>query len=121
MKIRHIPALLILASASALANASNQPANHRPVSIPFVDMGGIRDWRPIGRDGIAIQGLHHNDWYEASFFSPCYGLDQTEAVGFVTGPSGSLNQFSSILVNGQRCHFKSLKKVDQLTINANSS
>jgi len=94
----------VAVSATAAADAE------RPVSIPFVSWGGIKDWRPAGTGALFIEG-RNNKWYEATFFSPCIGLAFTPlVVGFVTEPGGSIDKFSSIIVEGQRCWFRTLQE-----------
>lgn len=91
-----------------------QADEHRkgPVTIPFVDLGGIEDWRAVGDEAILIKA-RNDEWYHASFFSRCMGLNYSTAVGFVTQPAGSLDKFSSILVDGERCWFKDLTRISE--------
>ncbi|MCB1692980.1 MAG: hypothetical protein KDI19_09450 [Pseudomonadales bacterium] len=113
MKTTTLCFALVLTSLVAVnANADST----RPVTIPFVDYGGIRSWEPVGQEAILIEG-RNNKWYKATFFSPCIGLSFPLAVGFVTDPSGSVDQFSSILVDGDRCWFKKLEQVPAPTHN----
>lgn len=93
-----------------LAPELNAEERQRPATIPFVDLGGIDDWRPVGTEGILIEA-RNGKWYKATFFAPCINLSHSIAVGFVTDPGGSLDRFSSIIVEGERCHFKSLEEV----------
>ena len=83
----------------------------RPAVIDFVSLGGIRDWKAEGYDAILIQATN-GTWYRATFFVPCLGLRFHESVGFVTDGTDRLDKFSSVLVDGQRCWFKSFEKVD---------
>jgi hypothetical protein len=79
----------------------------KDVSIAFADHGGIKDWQADGNAGIWIQDIHRK-WYYARFMSPCYELKFAERVGFVTGPGGQLDRFSSVKVRGEpRCVFSS--------------
>jgi hypothetical protein len=93
---------MLLVAAATAAN--------RPVSIPFADLGNIRDWRADGHDAMLIES-QGGDWYRATFWAPCYELPFAETVGFVTEPGGSLNKFSSIVVGGQRCWFRTFEPV----------
>jgi hypothetical protein len=80
--------------------------------IAFADLGGIQDFRPDGDEGIYIEG-RNRQWYYARFFNPCYELKFNESVGFVVEPTGDLDRFSSILVGGEQCYFKSFDQVDR--------
>lgn len=113
MKLMKLLVVLILivapvmnASAADKTNAATKPW----VTIPFVNYGSINDWRAVNYRAILIAS-DHNRWYKATFFSPCFDLPYALTVGFVTGPSGSLDKFSSILVHGHQCWFKSLEEV----------
>ena len=111
MKLRHIPALLLLASTTAFASNNPTPDHQQYVSIPFANLGGIQNWQAVGHDAIKIQGRRRNDWYLATFMRPCFALTGSVAVGFVLQPSGSVDRFSSIIVDGEQCWFKSLEKL----------
>jgi hypothetical protein len=79
----------------------------KDVSIAFADHGGIKDWQADHDLGIWIQDSHRK-WYYARFMSPCHELRFAEGVGFVTGPGGQLDRFSSVKVRGEaRCVFTS--------------
>jgi len=110
MKTINLLIFIVFSTFLAMGAKAASGNDHRPVTIPFADMGGIQDWRPIGTEGLLIEG-HNHQWYKAEFFGPCIGLDYSLAVGFVTDPSGHVDRFSSIIVDGQRCWFKSLEKV----------
>ena len=98
-----IPLLVLGSMASAFA------ANDR---IDFADLGGIRDYRPDGDQGIYVEG-RNRQWFYADFFSPCRELEFNDRVGFVVEPTGGLNQFSSILVGGEQCYFQTFKRVEK--------
>lgn len=107
MKILIISFTLVL---TLLAPEVNAEERQRPATIPFADLGGIEDWRAVGTEGILIEA-RNGKWYKATFFAPCINLSHSIAVGFVTDPGGSVDRFSSIIVEGERCHFKSLVEV----------
>ncbi|MBL8629736.1 MAG: hypothetical protein JNM81_08920 [Rhodospirillaceae bacterium] len=113
---------LTLAAAFALAlpmaavaqptDLTKQPAAEE-VSIPFVQFGAIRDWRPDGREGLYVQG-NGDQWYYAKLMSPCTGLNFADVIAFNTkGGANQLDRFSSIIVDGQTCQFKSLVKSEK--------
>jgi hypothetical protein len=109
--MKTLKSLLLILVATIAASAALAADAERPVSIPFVSWGGIKDWRSEGTDALLIEG-RNNKWYEATFFSPCIGMTFSPlAVGFVTEPGGSIDKFSSILVEGQRCWFRTLQEV----------
>lgn len=102
--------LILLAPLLLLGTLSSaQAAIDR---LPFADLGGIRDFRANGDAGIYIEG-YNNQWYYARFFSPCYDLRFHEQVGFVLDVMGGLDRFSSILVGGQQCYFKSFEPTEE--------
>lgn len=80
--------------------------------LSFADMGGILNFKPNGDEGIYIEG-RNREWYYAQFFAPCYDLRFHEQIGFVIDSTGDLDRFSSILVGGQRCYFKSFERTDK--------
>jgi hypothetical protein len=97
------------ALGTSIATAADQPvvAPAPEASIPFANHDGIYDWQADGTKGIWVQGANRR-WYYGKFMSSCIGLDFAIAVGFVTGPSGSFDKWSYLLVrDGGRCHFTS--------------
>ncbi len=79
--------------------------------IPFAAMGGIRSFRVLDDRTLLVEGTNRQ-WYRADLFGTCFGLRGSEAIGFVTGHDGHLDRFSSILVAGDRCYFRSFVEVD---------
>ena len=100
----------LAAACAAWLIATGSAAADRPASIPFADLGNIRDWRAEGSDAILIESQRGN-WYRATFFGPCLELPFAETIGFVTEPGGSLSKFSSIIAGGDRCWFRSFEQV----------
>ena len=100
------------ATDEAKTNSTPAPidtSTSRPgdASIPFADHGGINDWRADKTRGIWVQSTSRK-WFYGTFMIPCTGLDQSEAVGFVTSPSGDLDHWSYIVIRGTvPCHFAS--------------
>ena len=101
-------ALSLGVAAPAVAATEERPAE---VSIPFVNHGGIRDWRAEDRDTLYIQG-RDRQWYKATLMAPAHDLPFAWAVGFDTGPTDRLDRFSSVVVRGQGYPIMSLVKVD---------
>ena len=79
--------------------------------IKFADLGGIKDWRATDRKTLYVEG-RNNQWFKITLFSSCSGLRFAETIGFVTEANGDLDKFSSVLVKGRRCTFKSFEAVD---------
>lgn len=104
-------ATLALAAPAAYAETpSPQVQAQKNVHIPFVNHGGIRDWRSDDREVVYIQASNR-DWYKATLISPAFDLPFTTAIGFDTGPNGTLDKFSSIVVRGQRYPIASLERI----------
>ena len=102
---------LALATATAvlaIASAGNASAE-KPARIPFADIGNIRDWRADSANELYIQSMDR-DWYKTTFLAPCTSLPFATAIAFVTEPNGELNTFSSVLVEKERCWFKTFAK-----------
>jgi hypothetical protein len=103
-----------LAASLGFAGSAVAKDDERPVSIPFANLGAIQDFRAVGDDVLLIEGTGHR-WYRATLFGPCIGLRHTEKLAFVTEPGGSLDRFSAIYVDGQRCAFRSFERMDPPT------
>lgn len=95
----------------AVAPGSAQAAAHRgDASIPFVGFGGIRNWTATDDSTVYLQASN-DQWYEADLAGPCMGLPFAFGIGVDTRGSNTFDNFSSILVDGQRCPVTSVKKV----------
>jgi hypothetical protein len=103
-----IRALGLATAAVAIAFAGSAPAE-KPTRIAFADIGNIRDWRADTANELYIQSMDR-DWYKTTFWAPCAALPFATAIAFVTEPNGDLNSFSSVLVEGERCWFKTFEK-----------
>ena len=79
--------------------------------LDFADLGGIENWR-AAEDGDALLIEGRNDqWYRATFWGPCPEINFAQTLGFVTSrPTGNLDRFSSILVDGVRCNFRTFER-----------
>lgn len=91
---------------SGLASAAEQAtiyfANHA---------GSIRDWQSDSQNELFVQDIHRQ-WYRATFWAPCWGLPFAIAVGFRTGTMDRIDQYSSVIVEGERCTFRTFEKSD---------
>ena len=101
----------LIAAAALLSLAATASAAER-VSIPFANNGGIDDWRADGDKGLYLRA-RGGQWYQAKLFGPCLGLNFTETIGYVPEADGSLDNSSSIIVDGQRCNLQTLEKSDK--------
>jgi hypothetical protein len=71
--------------------------------IPFVQYGGIRDWRTENDHELYAQASDRR-WYKVELLGPCIGLEFANGVRFLPSDSaGTFDRFSSIVVDGQRC------------------
>src|SRR3546814_21018186 len=96
---------MLLAALASITLAGPSWAEETPpsteASIPFVNHGGIRDWRDSGRDAIYVQD-QHRQWYRGTFIGPCTDLPFTEAIGFETRGPDTFDRFGSHIVRGER-------------------
>lgn len=101
-----------ITAAPAFAHSAAPPAAaQQEASVPFANVGGIRDWRSEGQRAIYVQDRSHQ-WYKATLMSPSIDLPFSEAIGFDTGPIDTFDHFSNVIVHGQRYPVESLVKVD---------
>ncbi|MDA5194232.1 DUF6491 family protein [Govanella unica] len=106
----------VVAAAQATDSTKKEdpPPKDRAV-INFANFrGSIQDWRAEGNKAILIQDVGRK-WYRAEFMAPCTELPFTERVGFITDSLDQIDRFSSILVRGQRCWFKSFTEIEAPT------
>jgi hypothetical protein len=98
--------LLLLTAGTAMAADGTKEE-----SIPFADMGSIRNFDPVDNHTILIEDVH-GKWYKASLMGPCIDLPFATAVAFDVGGTRTLDRFSSVIVDGHRCAFQSLVSTD---------
>jgi hypothetical protein len=109
MKQLLLPLLAI--AATIPAPASTQPRADREVRIPFVQFGAIRSFRADGDRIVYLQGRRRT-WYRAELNGPCLNLPFALRVGLDTRYSSTLDNSSSLLVEGERCRIVSLVQAD---------
>ena len=107
--MRHIAILAATILVATLA-AGSVAANER-AAIRFADYGGIENWRPA-KDGSLLVEARNGTWYRATFHGPCHDLKFAQQIGFVTDGTGTLDKFSSVLVDGRRCWFRSFERIE---------
>jgi Family of unknown function (DUF6491) len=110
MKKLALPLFALVATASAPALAAAPPTD-REVRIPFVQFGAIRGFRPVGDDVVYLQGVRRI-WYRAQLNGPCINLPHALRIGLDTRYSSTLDNSSSLLVEGERCRIVSLVRAD---------
>jgi hypothetical protein len=95
-----------VAASPAAAVAAKAPADE----IPFVNFGGIRDWTANDDSTLYVESAQGR-WYQVALAFPCTGLPFALRVGIDTGGSGTLDGFSSIVVDGRRCPVASVTPI----------
>lgn len=98
---------LLLAAPPALAAEAQAPR----ASIPFVSHGGIRDWVAEDNRTVYVQD-NFRRWYRAVLFAPSNDLPFAHAIGFDTGPIGTLDKWSTLVIRGQRYPIQSFERVE---------
>ncbi len=76
-------------------------------SIPFADHGNIRDFHAVNDDTVFLQA-RNRQWYRADLIGPCFGLPYANGIGIDARPTGTLDRFGTIIVEGERCKIGSL-------------
>jgi hypothetical protein len=108
-------AFAALTAASIASSAYAAPPKPRPIGveaqIPFADHRGIRDFQADGRNALWIQD-QNRDWYHATVFGPCFGLEYAIGIGFVTRGTSTLDKFGQIVVDGQTCQMETFVTSD---------
>lgn len=104
---------IVIAATFALLAATPgiaQAAARDDASIPFVGFGGIRNWTATDDSTVYLQASN-DQWYEAELAGPCVGLPFAFGIGVDTRGSDRFDNFSSVIVDGQRCPVASVTKV----------
>jgi photosystem II stability/assembly factor-like uncharacterized protein len=79
----------------------NEPTNAPELSIPAVNGRGIRDWVAEDDSTLLVQD-NFRKWYKVRLMAPSRHLLHAEHIGFVTGPSGILDNTGAVVVRGQK-------------------
>jgi hypothetical protein len=92
------------ATAQAVRAEEGQAASGAPqeTSIPFVNMGGIRDWQAVDDDTLYVQDIGRK-WYVAKLNGACTDLTFATSIGFETKGVNQLDRFGTVIVGNQRC------------------
>lgn len=108
--------LLGISTAAALSGCAmaaerpGWPADQlgKEVSIPFIAMNNLHDFRADGEQGVWLQDRSRR-WYYARVLGPCPGLPFAVRLGVDTRFGGNqLDRTGTLLVDGQRCQLTSL-------------
>ena len=101
----------ILGAAGNAAMAQDHAPRVREARIPFVQYGGIRDWRTDRNDSLFVQdGYRH--WYQVRLMGPCTGLEFASRVRFLPSDgAGTFDRFSWINADGERCKVQSVQPI----------
>lgn len=103
-------AMPVWAAGGSKAGKEKQAGQpNKQTAIHFADIGNVWNWQAHNANEMYIQS-NNKKWYRATFWSPCYELPYAISVAFVTEPNGDLNSFSSVLVRGERCWFKTFER-----------
>lgn len=78
-----------------------EPVNAPELSIPAVNGRGVRDWIAEDDRTLLVQD-HFRKWYKVRLMAPSRHLLHAESIGFVTGPSGILDNTGAVVVRGQK-------------------
>lgn len=78
--------------------------------IAFPNNATIRTFRATSRDTIYIQDRARR-WYRGNVIGPCLELPFAQALGVDTRGSRTLDRFSALIVEGERCQLNSFVRV----------
>ena len=106
-----VAAGLIAGGFAGLTATTASAAGVREARIPFVQYGGIRDWRTGHDDELFVQGRDRR-WYHVALMGPCNGLEFANGVRFMPSDSaGTFDRFSWIQTSDQRCKVQSVTAI----------
>ena len=109
--LRTAPLTLLLSAGLVLPpllTATTTLAAERTV-IHFVDIGSIKNWHAENSDELFVQNLN-GQWYRITFAPPCQKLPFAISIGFEPDNLGNIDKDSSIVVDGERCYFKTIEE-----------
>ena len=103
----------LIAALAAVPAAPAAPAAAPPpqeVRIPMARFS-LRSFRTVGRDTVYLEDGRHN-WYRATLVEDCWPLPNALRIAFDTYGSSTLDNTSSLIVEGQDCRIHSLVRSD---------
>ncbi len=105
--------LPLAAAAGALAGAAPAAADPPRVDvaeearIPFLHIGRIRTFRAIDQDTLYVRA-QRRQWYRLETMGPCPNLPWAHVIGVDTHSGTTVDRFSTLLVEGDRCALRSV-------------
>lgn len=113
-----MPQKRMMTIVPALAAAAAGCATTRPVEpvigqearIAFPNQATIRTFRPQGTSTVYIQD-RAGRWFRANVLGLCRELPFTQVLGVDTRGGGTLDRFSVLIVEGERCPLNSFVRV----------
>ena len=107
---RMIRSLAVLAALTSAWPVVAAPAPAGSGEIPFVGFGGIRNWTASDENTLYVQAAG-GQWYEVDMAGPCWGLPDALRIGVDSGPTDTLDAFSTIVVDGNLCPVASVTRL----------
>ena len=104
--------LILAAAAPATAQPDAPPQRPQEARIPFVNFGSVRTVRTAGEDVLYLQDTRRN-WYRAELTGPCPGIERALRIGVDSRFSSTLDNSSTLIVDGQRCPIHSLVRSEK--------
>jgi Family of unknown function (DUF6491) len=78
----------------------------RRFAAPF---GGVRSFQADGSEAVYLQDRQRN-WYRAELIGPCQGLPWAFGIAIDNRGSSTVDRFSTLIVEGDRCKIESLTR-----------
>jgi hypothetical protein len=102
-------ALLAICATGSAAIGAPPAAPDEEVRIPFAQFGAIRSFHAVGDDVVYLQGRRRT-WYRAQLHGPCLGLGSALRIGLDQRYSATLDNSSTLIVDGERCAIQSITR-----------
>ena len=77
--------------------------------MPLFQLGQFQTFRAIDRDTVYIRGIGRQ-WYRVATMGPCPNLPWARALGLDTSGARTLDRFSTLIVEGDRCAVASVTR-----------
>jgi hypothetical protein len=107
--MKTMTSIFILANVCA-ASAANASPRDQSGNIPLLDRSGIQSWTAENDSTLFVQAMG-GKWYRLELAIPCTGLPFETRIRFATGQTDTLDDFSSITFDGERCPVQSVSPV----------
>ena len=109
MRIRHLLPLALAVAAASPALAASPPEADPVAEQVRIPLAGyrVRSFRTVGFDTVYFR-VGRRDWYRADLVGQCLGLPNALRLGFDTHGSSTLDNTSSLIVDGESCRIISL-------------